>query len=115
MCVVGLVGVTALHSPAACYLQWHSHLDKSEGKVVGLLLGLMVVATRGALMGLTVGLLVGTLRIGACGCMEHMICLLSSVWGMGMLIGACTLGTCCVVRISSGVIVSSNFWGFACM
>jgi hypothetical protein len=82
MRVVGLVGVTALRSRVACRLRWHSRLDDLAPNVVGLLLGSMVVAMRGALMGLTVGISVGTLRIGACGCMEHVICLLSLVWGM---------------------------------
>jgi hypothetical protein len=68
----------------------------------------MVVATRGALIELPVGLLVGTLQIGDCGCMECMIHLLSLTWGLGMLGGACTLGTCCVLRVLSGVMVSSN-------
>ncbi len=85
-----------------------SHLDNLAGKVVGLLLGLMVVVTRGALMGLTMGLLVGTLRIGACGCMERVICLFSWVWGVGTLGGAYTLGTHCMLQISSRVMVSSN-------
>jgi hypothetical protein len=97
-------------------------LDELAGKVVGLipgmqaslLVGLMVVATRGALMGLPVGLLVGTPRTGDCDCMERVICLLSLVWGLGMLDGACTLGTHCVLRVSSRVMVSSNLLGFAC-
>jgi hypothetical protein len=68
-------------------------LDNSAANVVGLLLDLVMVAMRGALIGLTLGMSVGTLRIGACGCMERVICLLSLVWGMGMLAVACTLGT----------------------
>jgi hypothetical protein len=83
--------------------------------VVGLLLDLVMIAIQGTLIGLTVGISVGTLGIGACGCMEHVICLLSSVWGMGMLAGACTLGTHCVLQKWSGVMVSSNWWGFVCM
>ncbi len=73
--------------------------DNSAANVVGLLLDLVIAAMRGAVIGLTVGISVGTLGSGACGCMEHMICLLSSVWCMGMLAGACTLGTCCVLQI----------------
>ncbi len=119
---VGLVGVAALHSHAACCLQWHLRLDKLAGKVVGLLpvalTGLpvdsMVVAIKGALMGLPAGLLVDTLGIGDCGCMECVICLLSLVWGLGMLGGACTLRTCCILQLLSGVVVSSNLLGFAC-
>jgi hypothetical protein len=56
MCVVGLVGVLALRSHVAHRLQWHLHLDNSAANVVGLRLGLMVVATRGGLMDLTVGI-----------------------------------------------------------
>ncbi len=97
ICVVGLVGVMALGSRVACHLQWHLHLDDLAGNVVGLLLGLMVVVTRGKLMDFTVGLLMGTFGIGYCRCMECVICLLSLVWGMGMLVGACTLGTHCML------------------
>ncbi len=77
--VVGLVGVTALHSRVACCLCWRSRLDDSAANVVGLLLGSMLVVTRGSPMGLPVGISVGTLGNGACGCMERMICLLSLV------------------------------------
>jgi hypothetical protein len=97
MRVVGLVGVMALCSRDAYCLHWHLRLDDSGANVVGLLLDLVMVATRGTLIGLTVGISVGTLGMGACVCMEHVICLLSLVWGMGMLAGACTLGTRCVL------------------
>jgi hypothetical protein len=100
--VVGLVGVMALRSCDACCLRWHLRLDDSAANVVGLLLDLVMVAMWGALIGLTVGISVGTLGIGACGCMERMICLLSSIWGMGMLTGACTLGTSCVLQNGVG-------------
>jgi hypothetical protein len=110
ICVVGLVGVTALRSCDACPLHWRLHLDNSAANVVSLLLDLVMVAMRGALIGLTLGISVGTLGNGACGCMERMICLLSLVWGMGMLAGACTLGTCCVLQKWSGVMVTSNWW-----
>jgi hypothetical protein len=96
MHTVGLVGGTALHSHDACRLRWHLHLDDSATNVVGLLLDSVMVAMQGMLIGLTLGISVGTLRIGACGCMEHVICLLSLGWGMGMLAGACTeLVACC--------------------
>jgi hypothetical protein len=32
-----------------------------------------------------------------------------------MLAGAFTLGTCCMLQKWSGVMVSSNWWGFLCM
>ncbi len=80
--VVGLVGVTALHSCVACCLQWRLRLDNLASNVVGLFLGSMVVAMRGTLMGLNLGISVGTLGIGARGCMECVICLLSLVWDM---------------------------------
>ncbi len=96
MHVVGLAGGTALRSRDAHCLCWLSCLDDSATTVVGLLLDSVMVAMQDALIGLTVAISVGTLGIGACGCMECVICLLSLVWGMGMLAGACTLRTCCV-------------------
>jgi hypothetical protein len=114
MRVVGLVGRTALCSRDARCLHWHSRLDNSAINVVGLWLDLVVVATRGTLTGLTVGIIMGTLGIAACGCMDHLICLLSSLGGMGMLAGAFTLGTHCVLQKWSGVLVSLNRWGFVC-
>ncbi len=120
---VGLVGVTALQCCVDCRLWMHSCLDELAGKVLGLMpgaratlsLGLLVVATRGALIGLLVGLLAGTLGTGDYGCMECVICLLLLLWGLGMLGGACTLGTWCMLRILSGIMVSSNLLGCACM
>jgi hypothetical protein len=114
MRVVGLVGGTALRSHDACCLHWRSRLDNPAINVVDLQLDLVVVATRGALIGLTVGIAVGTLGIGACGWMDCVICPLSSVGGMGMLTGAFTLGTCCMLQKWSGVLVSLNQWGFVC-
>ncbi len=114
MCVVGLVGKTVLHSHDAHRLHWRLHLDDSAINVVGLWLDLVMVATRGALIGLTVGIMVGTLGIGACGCMDRVIRLLSLVGGIGMLAGAFTLGTRCMLQKWSGVMVSSNWWGFIC-
>jgi hypothetical protein len=84
------------------------------GAWMGLLLGSLVGLIGGALVGLLIGSLVGTLESGGCGCMEHMILLLSLLWFVGMLRGACTLGTHCMLRVSAGVVVSSNFWGCAC-
>jgi hypothetical protein len=54
------------------------------------------------------------ISVGTCGCIDHMIRLLSLVWGMGMLAGAFTLGTCWVLQKWSGVMFSSNQWGFVC-
>jgi hypothetical protein len=99
MHVVELVGVTALRSRDACHLCLHLCLDDYAANVVGLLLGLAMVATWSALIGLPVGISVGTFRIGACSCMECMIHLLSMVWSMGMSADACTLGTCCTLQI----------------
>jgi hypothetical protein len=91
MRVVGLIIVTALCSCEARCLRWHSRLDDSAANVEGLLLDLVMVAMQGTLISLTVGMSVGTLRIDACICMERVICLLSSQWGMGVLAGVCTL------------------------
>jgi hypothetical protein len=101
-----------LRSCDACRLHWHLHLDDFVINVVGLRLDSVVVAMQGALIGLTVGITVGTLGIGACGCMDRVICLLPLVGGMGMLAGAFTLGTHCVLQKWSGVLVSLNRWGF---
>jgi hypothetical protein len=114
MHVVEQVGGMALRSCDACCLRWRLRLDDSAINVVGLRLDLVVVATRGALIVLTVGIMVGTLGIGACGCMDCMIHLLSLVEGMGMLAGAFTLGTRCVLQKWFGVLVSLNRWGFVC-
>ena len=74
----------------------------------GLLAGSLVNKMGGVLVGLLVGSLVGTLGNCGCGCMECMILLLSSIWVVGTLVGACTctLGTCCVLRVAAGVVVS---------
>jgi hypothetical protein len=114
MHVVGLICRTALRSRDARCLHWHLRLDDSAIDVVGLRLDLVVVAMQGALIGLTLGIPVGTIRIGACGCMDRVIHLLSLVEGMGMLAGAFTLGTLCILQKWSGVLVSSNWWGFVC-
>jgi hypothetical protein len=114
MRVVGLVGGTALRSCDAHCLNWRSRLDDSAIIVVGLRLDLVVVATQGALIGLTVVITVRVLGIGACGCMDCVIRLLSLVGGMGMLAGAFTLGTRCMLQKWSGVLVSLNWWGFVC-
>ncbi len=114
MRVVGLVGRMAWRICDACRLHWRLHLDDSTTNVVGLRLDSVMVALRGVLIGFPVGISVSTLGIGACGCMDCVICLLSSVWGMGMLAGAITLGTRCVLQKWSGVMVSSNRWGFVC-
>jgi hypothetical protein len=99
MRVVWLIVVTALRSCEAHHLCWHSRLDDYAANVEGLLLDPVMVAAQGALVGLTVGMSLDTLGIGACICMERVICLLSLVWGMGVLAGVCTFGTCCVLQI----------------
>jgi hypothetical protein len=91
------------------------HLDDSAIDGVGSRLDSVMVVLRGTLNGLTVGIMVGTLGIGVYGCMDCVICLLSLVGGMGMLAGAFTLGTCCVLQKWLGLMVSSNWWGFVCM
>jgi hypothetical protein len=118
---VVLGGVVPLRSCAACCFRRRSRLDESAGKLVGLMLGTwvgllvgsLVGFMGGALVGLLVGSLMGTLGIGGCGCMEHMILLLSSIWVVGMLGGVCTIRTRCVLRVTSFVAVSSNLLGCA--
>jgi hypothetical protein len=70
-----------------------------------------MVAMWGALIGLTLGISVGTLGICACDCMESVICLLSLVWGMGMFVGACTLGTRYVIGDKKHI-VTDKFLSF---
>jgi hypothetical protein len=65
----------------------------------------------GGLDGRLVG---GNPQTGGCGRMERVILLLSSKWFVGTLGGACTLGTRCMLRVASGVVVSSNLLGCAC-
>ncbi len=57
-----------------------------------------------------VGSLAGTLGTGDCGYMEHVICLLSSIWGLETLGGACTLGTCCMLHDRLGLWFPQIFW-----
>ena len=114
MRVVGLVGRMACRICDACRLHWRLHLDDSTTNVVGLRLDSVMVALRGVLIDLTIGVSVGILGIGACGCMDCVIHLLSSVGGMGMLAGAFALGTHCVLQTGCGVLVSLNWWGFVC-
>jgi hypothetical protein len=97
MRVVGLIAVPALCSCDAHCLHWRLRLDDSAANVECSLLDPVMVVTQGALNGLTVEMSLGTLGIGACICMERVNCLLSLIWGMGMLAGVCTLGTHCVL------------------
>jgi hypothetical protein len=117
MRVVGLVGGMGLRSRDAHRLRWRSHLEDYANNVVGLRLDLVMVATRGALTGLTVGVTVGTLRIGAYGCMNCVICLFSSVGGMGMLPGPFTHGivACCKMVWSDGFFESVGIYLYACL
>jgi hypothetical protein len=58
-------------------------------------------------------LLLGTLGTGVCVSMEHVILLLSLIWGVGLLGGGCTLGTRCVWGLAEGVALSSKHSGRA--
>jgi len=70
-----------------------------------------------ALVGLVLGalLLLGIFGIGVCVRVEHMILLLSSLWGVGTLMGVCTLRTHCMVGEAGGVAVSLKRLGCVCM
>jgi hypothetical protein len=111
---VVLIGVAALCSCAACPFLRRSRLDKSTDKVVGLMLGALVGFLLGSLLGLLLRSLVGILGTGGCGCLERVILLLSLIWVVGMLGGACTLGTHCMLRVASGVVVFLNLVRCAC-
>ena len=68
----------------------------------------------GMLVGLLVGApLLGTLGTGVCVSMEHMIFLLTLIWGVCTLGGGCTLKTCCVWWLAEGVALSSKHSGHA--
>jgi len=93
-----LVGVTALRSRAARRFLIYSHLAESVGMKVGVAL-LCILGTNG------------------CVSMEHVVLLLSSVWVVGTLgsactlgtrgmLGVCTLGTCCMLGVAEGVATS---------
>jgi hypothetical protein len=91
-----LIGVAALHSRTACRFLRRSRLFESVGMLV------------------CAPLLLGTLRTCVCISMEHVILLLSSIWGVGTLGGVCTLGTCCMLGVAEGVAVSLKDSGCAC-
>jgi hypothetical protein len=124
MCVVGLVGVMALHSCDAHCLHWHLRLEYSAANVVGLLLDSVMVAMLGTLIGLSVGISVGTIGISACGCMERVssvvigmgygsacwclqpwnsLCVVKMVWGNGFikLVGICLYASLCCINDTS--------------
>ena len=73
-----LIGVAAFRSRTARRFLRHSRLVELVGMLVGLLVGAP---------------LLGTLGTGVCVSMEHVILLLTSIWGVGTLGGGCTLGT----------------------
>jgi hypothetical protein len=91
-----LIGVAALCNRTACRFLRRSRLVESVGMLVG------------------APLLLGTLRTGVCISMEHVILLLSSIWGVGTLGGVCTLRTCCMLGVAEGVAVSLQRLGHAC-
>jgi hypothetical protein len=93
-----LIGVAAFRSHMACRFLRHSRLVESVGMLVGLLVGAP---------------LLGTLGTGVCMSMEHVILLLTLIWGVGTLGGGCTLGTLCVWRLVEGVALSSKHSGRA--
>ncbi len=92
-----LIGVAALRSRTACHFLRRSRLVELVGMLVG------------------APLLLGTLGTGVCMSMEHVILLLSSIWGRGTLGGVCTLRTHCMLGVVEGVVVSSKWSGRACI
>ncbi len=68
-----------------------------------------LVASMESAVGLHVGtLMLGTLGTGAVVVIERVILLMSFVWGMGSLVGVCTLGACCICIESVGVAIVSS-------
>jgi hypothetical protein len=100
VCMQGdvLIGVAAFCSHTTCRFLRHSHLVESVGMLAGLLVGAP---------------LLGTLETGVCVSMEHVILLLTSIWGVGTLRGGCTFGTHCVWGLAEGVALSSKRSGCA--
>ena len=101
-----LVGVAALRSRAAHRFLMRSCLAESVGMMVGITL-------------------LCTLGTDGCASMECVILLLSSVWVAGTLGSACTLGTrvmlgictlitCCMLRVAEGIATSLKQSGCAC-
>jgi hypothetical protein len=93
-----LIGVAAFCSHTACRFLRHSRLVELVGMLVGLLVG---------------ALLLSTLGTGVCMSMEHVILLLTLIWGVGTLGGGCNLGTRCVWGLAEGVALSSKQSGHA--
>ncbi len=100
VCMKGdvLIGVAAFHSRTARRFLRHSRLVALVGMLVGLLVGTP---------------LLGTLGTGVCVSMEHMIFLLTLIWGVCTLGGGCTLKTCCVWGLAEGVAMSLKRSGCA--
>ena len=92
-----LSGVAASCSRTACHYLRCTRLVTSVGPLIDFLM------------------LLGTLGIGVCVSKERVILLLSSLWDVGMLVGVCTLGTCCMLGVVGGVVVSLKRSGCACM
>jgi hypothetical protein len=68
-----------------------------------------LVASVRMAVGLHMGaLMLGTLGTDAAIVIERVILLVSFVWGMGSLVGVCTLGACCICIESVGVAVVSS-------
>jgi hypothetical protein len=93
-----LIGVAAFRSCTARRFLRRSHLVELVGMLVGLLVGAP---------------LLGTLETGVCVSIEHVIFLLTLIWGVGTLGGGCTLGTCCAWGLAEGVALSSKCSGRA--
>ncbi len=93
-----LIGVAAFCSCTACRFLTRSHLVELVGMLVGLLVGAP---------------LLGTLGTGVCVSMEHVILLLTSIWGVGTLGGGCILQTRCMWGLAEGVALSSKRSGRA--
>ncbi len=95
---VMIVG-SAICSRAACCFRMHSHLMESVGGAVGLLVGT---------------LLMGTLENGVVMFIKHVILLLASVWGMGILAVVYTLRTHCTGGVSVAVCSNRSGCAFIC-
>jgi hypothetical protein len=93
-----LIGVAAFCSRTACRFLRRSHLVALVSMLVGLLVGTP---------------LLGTLGTGVCVSMEHVLLLLTSIWGVCTLGGGCTLGTHCVWGLAEDVALSLKCSGHA--
>jgi hypothetical protein len=99
MCGDMLIADSALHSRDARHFRTRSRLIESIGGAAGLLMGALLMGTRGN---------------GVVMFIECVILLLASVWGMGILAVICTLRTHCTGGVYVAVCLNWLGCAFIC-